>query len=174
MHKSSILIPLSLLLVGADALSAQVRTRVSARTAAFSRDVGSTQNGINVRMNARVESRITTVGVLPVSGQYRAEGNITGRIRLFGSNREAVAASGFGRVSGSLQRTGLGASYGAGFNVRLGGQTVFSRSYSGSQNIDMAANRFFNFPIIQATDLSIPTPIAWRSRFHCRTAPGAR
>jgi hypothetical protein len=156
-HKLALALPL--ILASTDLVSAQIRTRVSARTANFTRDVGNSQNGINVRMNGRVESRITSVGNFPISGRFRADGQVTGRVRVFGTDREAVRVTGFGQVAGSLRSFGASASYGAGYTVRIGGNTVSTRSYSGATNIVLRMRRNYNNPTILSKSVSIPTPL---------------
>ena len=133
-----------------------VTPTITARVGSYTRNVGNSEAGVNVAMNGRVESRVATISATQLARQYRAEGSALGRVSIWGTTRDAAFVSGFAQVrNGSWASVGnqidrstfvLGGRYNAGYTVRLGSQTVYSPTFSGSADIVISRNQNFNIP----------------------------
>ncbi|MBK8095750.1 MAG: hypothetical protein IPK26_01500 [Planctomycetes bacterium] len=150
------LLSATLTLTGLTLAQNLVTPTIAARVGSFTRNVGNSEAGVNVAMNGRVESRVATISATQLARQYRAEGSALGRVSIWGTTRDAAFVSGFAQVrNGSWATVGnqidrntfvLGGRYNAGYTVRLGSQTMFAPTFSGSADITITRNQNFNIP----------------------------
>jgi hypothetical protein len=139
----------------------QSSTTVNRRDADFAVDVGNAQYGTNISMQASAETRVTSILGIPYGASARLDDSVVGRVRLGGVNREAAAVTSFGSVAGNVQFAGLQHSYAAGFALRIGGQTVLSPSFSGTQTTPIAWNSGTGTLTFLQTAVSVPTPLGF-------------